>query len=724
MRRRSACLLGKIAIILILVAPAVLCAQPLNLGVVSYSLRSGAYSTITTYGNHAFVATGFGFKIYDITDASNPQEIVNMPTMGISHYVCTDGDYLFVADEGAGILVYDISNIMQPTLIDQLELTANVRTLYVRGSYLYVASEDNGLRIIDYSDPYNLELVNTLYIGGEIFRVSSYGNYLYIAQGVAGMGVYDVANPAAPNCIMIWNMPGGNTHDVFVFPTGQYVAVADFNNGVYLLSLAIPEVPTWVATDTIPPYMAATVSGCLDYGVSGWYQQGVQTFNFSGQQLDYLAIGQSCTGAFQVGDYIYATRGDSGLRVINSESPSNLYAVTDVLNLSNTAAVQVHDNVAYVANLEAGLTVMDVTDKTNPIQLVTIPTGGWAKDVLLSPDANYLYVADFDSGLNVFSLADPRNPIRIRTVPTVPNYCCHSLDIRDGVLYATIYNYGLNVFDLSDPANPQLTWHDTDNIVPDLREMDLSADGQYAYAVSTEVGIRVYSVISPDSLILQYTTRVVENPFDIVVKGNYAYVVDDEKGLFVLNVQNPGYIFKLDSLPAQSQAASVTFIDDTHLLMSDWVAGVAIVDVSNPNNITEINRCNTPGTAWKSFVSGQYAYLSDVFDLAIIDLYAPNGIPKQLPGVLLPDSPVVLNPACPNPFNSSTQLSFTLSRDLEAKLTIYDLNGRQVGVLADDHYKAGTYRVNFNPEGLASGMYFATLQSGAETRTQKLLLIK
>lgn len=80
--------------------------------------------------------------------------------------------------------------------------------------------------------------------------------------------------------------------------------------------------------------------------------------------------------------------------------------------------------------------------------------------------------------------------------------------------------------------------------------------------------------------------------------------------------------------------------------------------------------------------------------------------------------------AYPNPFNPLTTLTFTLPNAGRALLAVYDVSGREVARMADRGFDAGTHRLTFDAGALPTGVYFARLQSGAFTRTQKLLLLK
>jgi hypothetical protein len=78
----------------------------------------------------------------------------------------------------------------------------------------------------------------------------------------------------------------------------------------------------------------------------------------------------------------------------------------------------------------------------------------------------------------------------------------------------------------------------------------------------------------------------------------------------------------------------------------------------------------------------------------------------------------------PNPFNLKTTIQFVLPKSGFVKLMVYDLHGRMVATLAADKLAAGVHIRNWNARGLASGVYFYSLE-GEETRvTRKMLLLQ
>lgn len=84
----------------------------------------------------------------------------------------------------------------------------------------------------------------------------------------------------------------------------------------------------------------------------------------------------------------------------------------------------------------------------------------------------------------------------------------------------------------------------------------------------------------------------------------------------------------------------------------------------------------------------------------------------------------------PNPFNPTTTITFSIPGKAFVKLTVYDVQGKEVAVLADSEYLPGRHEFVFNANGLASGVYFYKLDAakgGSEsgyTEIKKMVLLK
>jgi flagellar hook assembly protein FlgD len=83
----------------------------------------------------------------------------------------------------------------------------------------------------------------------------------------------------------------------------------------------------------------------------------------------------------------------------------------------------------------------------------------------------------------------------------------------------------------------------------------------------------------------------------------------------------------------------------------------------------------------------------------------------------------------PNPSSASARISFTMPERGRAKLSVYDITGRQVRVLLDDEAPAGTRAVAWDGRdatgrSVASGVYLVRLEADGQARTAKIARIR
>jgi sugar lactone lactonase YvrE len=99
--------------------------------------------------------------------------------------------------------------------------------------------------------------------------------------------------------------------------------------------------------------------------------------------------------------------------------------------------------------------------------------------------------------------------------------------------------------------------------------------------------------------------------------------------------------------------------------------------------------------------------------------HAPEGVAR-----------LELLPAAPSPFSARTNLAFMVpAPGGRAELAVFDVAGRRVRVLYDGPVVAGRYAVGWDghddrDQRLASGVYFARLSLGGETRNRRIVLMR
>ena len=79
----------------------------------------------------------------------------------------------------------------------------------------------------------------------------------------------------------------------------------------------------------------------------------------------------------------------------------------------------------------------------------------------------------------------------------------------------------------------------------------------------------------------------------------------------------------------------------------------------------------------------------------------------------------------PNPFNHVTYISYSVPKTAKVVLKVYNLQGEEVKTLVEKNQIAGTHRVYFDTEDLATGIYFYKMSVGNEfNKVRKMTFIK
>jgi photosystem II stability/assembly factor-like uncharacterized protein len=84
----------------------------------------------------------------------------------------------------------------------------------------------------------------------------------------------------------------------------------------------------------------------------------------------------------------------------------------------------------------------------------------------------------------------------------------------------------------------------------------------------------------------------------------------------------------------------------------------------------------------------------------------------------------VLEQNYPNPFNPITVITYNLPISCLVMITVYDVMGREVLTLINEHQAVGKHSITLNAGNLSSGVYFYRIQTESLNSTKKLLLLK
>ena len=114
------------------------------------------------------------------------------------------------------------------------------------------------------------------------------------------------------------------------------------------------------------------------------------------------------------------------------------------------------------------------------------------------------------------------------------------------------------------------------------------------------------------------------------------------------------------------------------------------------------------------------------------DLTSPDGAvytpASALPSAELSPAPLAatieLSPARPNPFGRATSFTVSLPRDAAVELSVHDLAGRRIALLAQGRLAAGRRTFTWDGSGARDGLYFVRLSIAGRVLTTRVALLR
>ncbi len=78
----------------------------------------------------------------------------------------------------------------------------------------------------------------------------------------------------------------------------------------------------------------------------------------------------------------------------------------------------------------------------------------------------------------------------------------------------------------------------------------------------------------------------------------------------------------------------------------------------------------------------------------------------------------------PNPFNASTEFKYSLDRQADVSLKLYNVAGQEVARVFSGTVQAGSHSIFYDASALSTGIYFANLSANGVSKTHKIVLLK
>jgi hypothetical protein len=290
---------------------------------------------IALYGDLAYVTDGMtgerGLSVFDLHHHQSPRELsmLALPARSLDltlanglAYICGNVDYTT-----GDLLIVDPDGPAGPSLAGELRLSSSgyVRDAVVDGG-VAVLGVVAGLRTVDVSNPAAPALMASVRADCPVFGLARAGDLVFAANGDCGLAVYDVVDPRAPVFKSRLAL-AGSTMAVELAGSRAYVGCGD---SLCVVDVTDPEALHLVSTTTMPDQV-------------------------SGLALD--------------GGQVYAACFDAGVQILGLADPDHPIPLGTLPASHFAAEVTVHDGVAYVADMIAGILVFDVGNPVSPVQV-------------------------------------------------------------------------------------------------------------------------------------------------------------------------------------------------------------------------------------------------------------------------------------------------------------------------------------------------------------------
>ena len=461
--------------------------NPDSLAVVG-SIDTLRVNDIAIAGNYAYLATPYhGLQVIDISKPESPVIAGSLDTSGNSSRVTITlaGNFAYIGENRGALRVIDISQPHAPALINSFKIDDYVVDFIIVDNFTYVlfasieTMRNDTIRfvLIDSAELQRPEVVSSADTVGFARDVTIDGNFAYVADG-SGLQVIDINNPQAPVVIGSLDTPKSARR---VTIAGNFVYMLANHKGrgdLQVIDISHPQTPVLVDSLELGGYLNnITLSGNFAYVCVRGHLQVIDVSNSGSLVMagsvdinSYWASDVAIAGTFA---YV-ADATNRSLQVIDISNPQEPIAVSSVATRGAAKAVEIADNLAYVAVDDIGLLVIDIS---NPLSLMIVGKAdipGDARSITLTGNlASVISVMGRTSILTVIDITHPQEPVIIGSTDT-PGWA-EDVAISGNFIYIADGSSGLSI--LPSPSSASTVFNNTTSL--DVVLPAILPDGPY-----------------------------------------------------------------------------------------------------------------------------------------------------------------------------------------------------------------------------------------------------
>jgi len=682
---------------------------------------------------------------YSVLDLTNPENVTEIGTYWLQNR--GNGDFKIVDDRlyhahAEGLSLYDISNFETPNHLQMIEREGGYTALAQRDTILFACSSDSVLQIFNINHDFP-RIISEMDINGQVGAIAINNDVIFLGgERLHIINIGDIDNPVllSETDVIVKDMEFFESHvliaadedGIFLYDIG------DMENPEVVWSIAGRRIQAWIMIRYHEEvYIAQLMQEWDDLTWLEWLVLDLSDID-NPRRLDCRPCPSISGYAFEYGDYLcFTTNGDR----FNGQRFGY-----------------------YIYSVENGFPP-DSVGVYYPVQGMSL--AAIENDILYAFESRDRRQVD----LYVLDIRNPENPQTISSLRiNNENLSGYNGELYDNRLYLESRGpYAIYCIDVDDPENPSLInpLFETQSSVTSIFPSEF-----YLYSTFWPRGLMI-TPMPLDGENERWFIEEINSPQDIAVYNNWAYVSTWDEGVRIVDVSDRQNPFTRSRINRQGHVRCVEVSNDRLYIADGNLAVYSLDDPIYPELLMEYNPVDTVYDfhLYSDYVIARTARrngrdpqirifdISDIENPEIVGQYFIRDDQRLQLGSMEIDPPYVymahqscigvydcsaalkvvgnnntetpsvicLQPAYPNPFNSSTRVNYSVPFSMDIEIGIFNLQGRQIKVLERGMKPAGQYNANWDSEGFESGMYFIRLKDKGGYRTQqetKVVLLK
>jgi len=461
-------------------------------------------ATFSTFDSSYIPSDGSFTKAEDVYTISEPTgkslELLGQydENLGMPFMMFVDEDFLYIACRKEGIVKMDLSDPSQPKIvgIHRNESEYYRDTFCIKNNIGYIVTYDNFL-VMNFTDINNAIELSRIPELRYSRSIKLYGNLLIVNSPYRDIRFYDITNPA--NMVLLntinFTFLDFDSNSFDYVNDNLYIIGENYDGNSTLLIYNIAEInnPIYTGNFTMPYRsrgMKVQVDGDIAYVMDRYELLVMNITNTTKPSLiNSITLSQ---------DYNYLkdiVLADDILYVLNESSLITL----DVSNSSAISILDIDDenlhildlaikgNYLYITNtVYYELLIYDAHISSNPQKTSPFSFGGYSYDVCVKNKV--AYVANSENGIQIIDVSDVRNPQLIGSYYDGDRI--YLVEMSKSILYATSNGKCMKLIDISNPRNPMLlSEYQSEGMIPSVREIKISENLVYLVYDFGKIGI-------------------------------------------------------------------------------------------------------------------------------------------------------------------------------------------------------------------------------------------